>query len=323
VDAAVHGVLVSAVVVGLFYRWFAVADRYAIFLYGHLGATPFDHVTRGRYWMAGLVATGIVMVGYGLVNWALGRVSRLGGSRIASRGYSDSRAAAGLPDRARAVLGAMRVQNGAYAAPAWWRVWVVSAPALIVGIPLITMRVNEPTLPARDAVACVAAALTGLSFALMPGAVAAERPVDLLWTALKGVGLMPALLLIRALELPGQGLISPVVAWGTAVGGTLAGAGWLAVIAAVGTWRGRTPSAAGTIFAAGLCTSYLLMPVVHHVLATPPGYRYISTSANFFADHVGLQALALLVAALLAVGVPRLEGARLIARFADGRRPSS
>jgi hypothetical protein len=200
---------------------------------------------------------------------------------------------------------------------------MVSAPALVVGIPLITMRVNAPTLEPIDAAACVAAALVGLAFALMPGAAAAERPVELFWIALHGAGLMPALLLTRALELPGQGLISPVIAWGAAVGGTVAGAGWLAAVTAVATWRGRMAPTAGTIFAAGLCESYLLMPVVHHVLATPPGYRYISTSSNFFADHEGLKALALLVAALLAVGVPRARRWESIGHFVDGRRPLS
>jgi len=40
--ALLHAVPISLFVLGLFYYWFDVADRYAIFLYGHLGATPFD-----------------------------------------------------------------------------------------------------------------------------------------------------------------------------------------------------------------------------------------------------------------------------------------
>jgi hypothetical protein len=321
--AAVHGVAVSAIVLGLFYRWFAVADRYAIFLYEHLGATSFDRVTRSRYWMAGLVAAGMVMVGYVVVNWAIGRATRLTRTRIASRGFLHSRASAENGDPARAGLGPMGLRNGAYDAPAWWRVWVVSAPVLMVGIPLITMTVNEPTLGPGDAAACVAAAAVGLAFALMPGAAAAERPAELLWIALYGMGLMPALLLIRALELPGQGLVSPLVAGGAAMGGTLAGWAWLVLVAAVEARWGRSSPTARTIFASGICVSYLFMPVVHHLLATPPGYRYISTSSNFFADHVGLQLLALLVGALLAAGAARMRGWGLILRFAGGRRSLS
>jgi hypothetical protein len=223
----------------------------------------------------------------------------------------------------RAVLALPSFQNRSYVPPAWWRVWVVAAPALLVGIPLITMTVNEPTLPLTDAVACVGATLVGLAFALMPGAAAAERPVDLAWIALYGAGLMPALLLVRALELPAQGLISPAVAWGVAVGGTLAGGAWLMLVAGMEAWRGRSSPPTGAIFVAGLCVSYLLMPVVHHVVATPPGYRYITTSSNFFADHVGLQVLAMVVAALLAAWVPRVRRWRLIVRIADGRRALS
>ena len=136
-------------VLGLFYHWFAIADRYAIFLYGHVApgislAQPFDAMTRSRYWMAGLVAAGAVMVIYTAINWVLGR--------IANR----------------------RGQN--YRPPAWWRVWALCALPVIVGIPVITMTRNTPTLPLGLAVACVIATLAGLALALLPGEWAARRP---------------------------------------------------------------------------------------------------------------------------------------------------
>jgi len=53
-----HALLIRGGVLALFYYWFVVANRYVIFLYMHLDATPFDERTRSRYWMAGLVATG-------------------------------------------------------------------------------------------------------------------------------------------------------------------------------------------------------------------------------------------------------------------------
>ena len=94
--ALAAAVPISLFVLGLFYHWFAVADRYAIFLYGHSApgiplAQPFDAMTRSRYWMAGLVAAGAVMVIYTAFNWTLGR------------------------------LAIRRGQN--YRPPAWWRVW--------------------------------------------------------------------------------------------------------------------------------------------------------------------------------------------------------
>jgi hypothetical protein len=65
----------------LFYTWFAVRDRYFIFLYFHdMGAgfdtTPFGRVTASRYWMSGLVAAGAVWVAVALVAVGVTRLRR-------------------------------------------------------------------------------------------------------------------------------------------------------------------------------------------------------------------------------------------------------
>jgi hypothetical protein len=70
---------IVAFVIYLFYTWFAVLDRYFIFLYFHVmgprfDTTPFGWVTASRYWMSGLVASGAVMVPYIAINFVLGRV---------------------------------------------------------------------------------------------------------------------------------------------------------------------------------------------------------------------------------------------------------
>lgn len=67
-----HASPIIVLVSGLFYYWFALVDRFIIFLYGHLGATAFNSITNGRYWMAGLVAGGIVMVLYTATNAVIG-----------------------------------------------------------------------------------------------------------------------------------------------------------------------------------------------------------------------------------------------------------
>jgi hypothetical protein len=273
--ALLYAVLISLFVLGLFYYWFAVADRYSIFLYGHLGATPFDEVTSSRYWMSGLVAAGFVMIGYAVMNWLLGRV---------------------------AVL-----RHLGYSPPAWWLVWMLCAPPLVIGIPLITMTVNWPTLPLSNATACVVAALIGLALALAPGSLAAQQPLDLGWLVLDGVGLMPSLLLLRAIELPSRGLVSGPVAYLAALGGTLAGAIWLGVVTGLHAWRHKSPPETSTLFVAGLCLSYLLMPLVHHLVFTPWRYRYISTASNFFSRSIGVQLMSLFVAVVLAMGITRLR----------------
>ncbi len=268
-------------VLGLFYHWFAIADRYAIFLYGHVApnillAQPFDAMTRSRYWMAGLVAAGAVMVIYTAFNWVLGR--------IADRREQD------------------------YCPPTCWRVWVLCAAPLIIGIPAITMTRNTPTLPLGLAAACVIATLAGLALALLPCEWAARRPVDLIWLAFDGLGLMPILLLFRSVELPGRGVsVSMPLAVLFATGGLLAGIAWLGVMSGLRAWRRRPAPTAGALLASGLCLSYLLMPLVHHLFATPPGYRYISTASNFFAFNPVLQLAVVAVAAGTAVAVTRLR----------------
>jgi hypothetical protein len=59
-----HAAAVSLLTLARFYYWFAVADRYTIFHYEHLGATPYDALTTSRYWMCGLVARDITLVVY-------------------------------------------------------------------------------------------------------------------------------------------------------------------------------------------------------------------------------------------------------------------
>lgn len=62
--ALLHALPLSLAVLSLFAYWFGVANRYLVFLYEHLGAGPFDEVTVSRYWMAGLVAGGVVLALY-------------------------------------------------------------------------------------------------------------------------------------------------------------------------------------------------------------------------------------------------------------------
>lgn len=289
IDAA----LITLFVLGLIIYWFAVADRYAVFLYGHAThgiplTQPFDAMTRSRYWMARLVAAGAVLVLYAAGNW-------LGGRFAAQRGRSF-----GTPDP--------------------WHVWRLCALPLAAGIPAITMTVNTPALPLSLAAACVAVTLAGLAVALPAGQWAAERPGDLLWLAAEGLGLFPALLLLRAVELPGRGLsVSPAVAWGAALGGLVAGAVWLALLSRLRRWRRREPSGASAIFCAGLALTYLLLPLAHYLLAGPPGFRYISDAANFFAVNPLVQLVALLAAAGLAVGAAALRHRPAARSLVQGR----
>jgi hypothetical protein len=268
--APLHAAPIALFVLGLFYFWFGIADRYAIFLYNHLGATPFDSVTRGRYWMAGLVASGMVMVFYTIGNWVWGRIARL--------------------------------RHRTYQPPAWWRVWLWVAPPLLVGIPLITMTQNQPTLPWFLALQCTAATLGGLALALVPGSLAAGKPSALVWSTLYGIGVTAELLLLRVLELPGRGLVSPSTAAWVALGSVLGGSSWLLLMVWLRRRRQLPALGAQTILVAGVSLSYVILPLVHYLFFVPPAYRYISTATNFFAFSPEVQLLTVGVAALMALG---------------------
>jgi len=254
----------------LFYKWFALDDRYAVFLYEHLGAMPFDAVTTSRYLMAGLVACGAAMFLYLVLNFALARL----------------------------------VAN--YRAPAWTRVWVASALPLGSGIVWITTTQNAPTLPLSLALACALVTLVGLAFALMPGALAAENPRALAWLALDGFGLIPTLTVVRGIEMAERGLsIGAPMLYALALGSIVFGAVWLLGTNVVRARRRIATPSALAIFIAGMCWSYLALPLAHYLFATPANFKYITASTNFFAENLALQAIILVVAFLLALGASR------------------
>ncbi len=271
----VHAVLVAFFVLGLFYYWFALANRYIIFLYNHLGATPFDERTRSRYWMAGLVAAGAVMVGEILLNWLLGRV--------------------------------MGIFYRHYAPPPWQQLWLATALPVAAGIFLITMRCNQPTLPITLASACVLTTLSGLALALAVGRMAAHQMAALIWCSGFGVGFAPILLLLRAVELPQRGLIAPERAYLLAAGGLLASLMLVSGLAVIRCWRALPPLTALRLLTAGGGVTYLLLPLVHYLFFVPPEYRYISTADNFFAFNPTVQIVVFAAASLLAWGVEQLQ----------------
>jgi hypothetical protein len=272
--AALHAALVCLFVLGLFTYWFGIADRYAVFLYNHMGATPFDSRTNSRYWMAGLVAAGVVLVLYTTANWFAARIYGL--------------------------------RYAVYSPPAWWQAWLLCAIPLGAGIPAITMTVNSPTLPPAGAAACAAVAWMSLGLALAPGRLAAQQPAELGWLALGGMGLMPALLLLRAPELPARGLIDSATAWRVALGGFAAGAIWLVAVSVLRVRR-HPPMGWTALFLSGLAMSYLLLPLVHYGLLTPPHFRYISAASNFFAFNPVVQLLDLCAAAILAAAAVQFQ----------------
>jgi hypothetical protein len=281
--SAVFALPAAALIIGLFYYWFALADRYSVFLYYHdMGplvpdTSPFSSVTASRYWVAGLVAAGLVMLLYSAVNLLLGRLAN------------------------------------SYRCPDWWRVWFLCGLPLAILIPLIVTTVNQPTLPLAYAARVIVATLFALALAFIPGSIAAGQPLEWLLLVLDGFGLMFLMLNIIGLErLPGwieRGAVTFIVLIGLAL---FMGIVLLGFVTAIRAWLRMPGLGARAIFIAGLCVSYLLIPVIHH-LGFTDGYFYISDRDNFFARSIWLQLTAWLLAAGVAFAVFRFR-LTLIAR---------
>jgi uncharacterized membrane protein (DUF485 family) len=282
--ALIFGLPAAGLILALFAYWFAFADRYVIFLYFHdMGprvpdTAPFSRVTASRYWMAGLVAAGAVMLLYVSANWLLGRLSK-------------------------------RVH-----APRWWRVWLVAALPLLLGIPAITMHANEPVLPWTLAMQVTLVTLAGLALALLPGELAARSPARLLWLAADGWGLALILLTLPHTE-DFRLWLSMGSSWPLTMSLLLMlfGLAWLLLLSFVRTWLCIPVDGSTLLFLAGCCVAYLLLPFVHHTLATD-GYFYLTNSDNFFARGLGAQLWAWLATALVAWSIVRLRVALSVRR---------
>lgn len=282
--AITFAVGVVTLVLGLYYYWFAVADRYAIFLYGHLGATPFDDVTRSRYWMAGLVAAGMAMM-VALVVHGVARV-------------------------------VAKWRGGTYMLPDWRQVWLLCSVPVAVGIVLITMSVNAPTLPLVLALASVIAAWIGLALALIAVQMFVQSPRMFLWLAWISVGIVPALVLTRALELPARGIIDMQVATMVIIGTMIFGIVWTTLWLLFYQWRQKRTFAWWQLYIGGCVWAYVFLPLLHYWLFAPPAYRYISTATNFFAISIWVQLLSFVIV----WGIVKIAEASVAAGFHARRK---
>jgi len=277
---------IVAGLVCLFYNWYAVRDRYFIFLYYHemgqdFDTSPFGWVTAGRYRMSALVASGAVMVPYIVVNLVLGRAVKR------------------------------------YRAPVWWRIWIFCSVPLLVAVPAITMTVNNPVLSPGYASQVTAVMLVGLALALFLGRMAAERPLAYLLALLDGGALAILLVSLAGLErYPdwlARGRVIYLVMLLVVVGAGIALS--LAMTAVYSLWRRAEPPLAMTVLVAGLDVAYLLLPLVHHLFVStdegtwldPGFFTYIPSADNYFARSAWVQIGVWVTVATMALGTHRLR----------------
>jgi len=270
----------------LFYSWYAVRNRYQIFLYFHdmgpgFDTTPFGWVTVSRYWMSGLVAAGAVMAPYVAANLVLGRLVR------------------------------------GYRAPVWWRLWLLCALPLAIVIPIMVMTLNNPVLPFLNAAQVTIVLLAGVALAVALGQQAAGHPAAYALLMADGFAVACLLMSLRALEFVGSWLVRGRMGSVYRFLAVFAvGIGLLILLTALyrGLRRAEIPGAA-SLLVAGASIHYLFLPLNHYLFWcsdggswTDPGYfSYITDADNYFTRSTWLQIVVWVVVVLVAVGVTRLR----------------
>ena len=257
----IHAALVSVLVLALYSLWFVFLDRRFIFLYGHLHSTPFDFRTASRYWMTGLVASGAVLIACAVVNLVIKKICRN------------------------------------YQLPDWKVIWEYVCLILILPLLIILAFVGKPPIPALLFLWILVVLFAGLRLALYASNFIVTNFSQSVFAFFDGLALVPVLLFIPlGLEfglrksLPAVLIIAPIVIAGIALFGL-----WIMTLF-YKRFKKPYPSQIN-IFLSGLVSSYLLLPLLHY-LGSRPGYiRYISDSANFFANKIWLQAVTFLATA--------------------------
>jgi hypothetical protein len=231
---------------GVYYYLFGCADRKIVFLYEHLGHTPFDSMTTGRYWMAGFLLSGLLTLLY------------LPASLIL-----------------RLIIKSDKIS--------WKPIVLFSMIPLMIGIVFIIMNLGEPKLTFIIAISSFLALIIGISigFSVIDDLIKdyKSRFTYLLF----GLGLVPFLSLFRSLELPEKGILTMQISVLVIVISIVFGFFWLLI--AYRIFKRCRPKWINEIKGT-LLIGYIGLPVLHFLIATPKGIPYITTSDNFFADNM-------------------------------------
>ncbi len=276
----VQAILVSILITAVYYYWFAIADRDYLFLYGHFGWGPFHSITAGRYWMTGLVLSSFIALFYTLFNLLL-----------------------------RLIFLVMKKN---YSLPSWKHIWLISQPAIVAGVPLIIMNVSYPVMPFSITLMCITAASAGLGLGLYTSEMFMRDAKKFLIISLDGLGLVPPLILIPALGLPAKGILTMPLAIVLSSGSVIFSFAWLMSISFVYKRRGIIPGRGYEILLFACFYSYLVLPMLHYLFATPPGRPYITASDNFFPDSFYLKILTWTVVFLTVFFISKLRAKILI-----------
>ena len=277
-----HSVSVSTLVLVLYYLWFVFLDRRLIFLYGHLHTTPFDDFTTGRYWMTGLVVSGMVLVGYTLFSLIAKKLSRT------------------------------------YHQPEWKIVWKYSSLTLSLPLFAILSFIGKPPMPSLLALWILVVLLCGLALALHVSGSITKNFRQSMWTFFDGLALIPMFFSLQTvgvvLRKPSLPTILVFIIPLFALGISLI---WFRIMAFLyRRFKQPFPSVLN-IFLSGLTINFLFLPLLHYLTSRPGYIRYITADSNFFVSNPWLQitSFAIVIGATLMVGQWREKKKRRVDDF--------
>lgn len=260
-------ILVTVISLGIYFYLFGCADRKIVFLYEHLGLTPFDRMTRGRYWMTGLVLSGFMTILYLITRLIL-----------------------------RFTIKPEKIS--------WEKIVKFSLIPLIIGVVLIIMTLGEPKLTFLIAISSVLALIIGISigFSVIDDLIKDYRPTIIY--LIFGLGLVPFLLLFRALELPEKGILAMNTSILVIVISIVGGFFWLLISYRI--FKHNRPRLTNVIKGT-LAIGYIGLPLLHYLIATPKGIPYITASENFFAENMILRITNWILLILIVFSVDKLS----------------
>ncbi len=242
-------ILVIVISLGTYSYLYSYADRKIVFLYEHLGLTPFERMTTGRYWMTGLVLSGFLSTLYLVTQLTL---------RFTIKSENIS----------------------------WKKIIKFSVIPLIIGVVLIIMTLGEPKLTFLIAISSALALTIGITigFSVIDDLIKDYRQTIIY--LIFGLGLVPFLLLFRVLELPEKGILAMKFCVLVIVISIVGGFFWLLISYRI--FKHNRPSLTNVIKGT-LAIGYIGLPLLHYLIATPKGIPYITSADNFFADNMFLR----------------------------------
>lgn len=267
-NEVIQAIAISSIIITVYYFWFAIADRSYLFLYGHFGWGPFHTMTAGRYWMTGFVLSAFITIIYALFNLI--------------------------------ILKTFSVLGRTYKIPSWIHIWLICQPVIATGILIITMNLNSPVMPLDITIMCILAMSAGLAVGFYNSEILMTDAKRFFVISLNGLGLVPVLLLIRVLELPSREIMSVTNAIAICAGSIIFSLLWLIIVSIIFIRKKINSIKSYEILLSGFLISYLLLPIMHYLFATPPGRPYITASDNFFPDSFYLKIGTWIIAAILA-----------------------